>query len=52
MRDILADLVIAMPIPGWTAHIGQHWDTYDVAPFNLYNVLWVAQNKALKLLLR
>jgi len=19
-------------IPGWTAHVGQPWDTYDVAP--------------------
>jgi hypothetical protein len=26
--------------PGWTAHVGQRWDTYDVAPFNLYNVIW------------
>ena len=24
----------------WTAHVGQRWDTYDVAPVNLYNVLW------------
>lgn len=30
-------------IPGWTAHVGQPWDTYDVAPFNLYNVLWRCQ---------
>jgi len=26
-----------------TAYVGQHWDTYDVAPWNLYNVLWCAQ---------
>jgi len=31
-------------IPGWTAHVGQAWDTYDVAPFNLYNVIWRCQH--------
>ena len=30
-------------IPGWTAHVGQKWDTYDAAPYNLYNVIWRAQ---------
>ncbi len=30
-------------IPGWTARIGQKWDTFDVAPYNLYNVIWRAQ---------
>ncbi|GEM_PF-2970477 len=30
-------------IPGWTAHVGQRWDTYDVAPANLYNVIWCVQ---------
>ena len=27
-------------IPEWTAHVGQPWDTDDVAPWNPYNVLW------------
>lgn len=27
-------------IPDWTAHVGQPWDTYDRAPWNLYNLLW------------
>lgn len=30
-------------IPAWTAHVGQPWDTYDAAPWNLYNVIWRAQ---------
>ncbi|WP_396935742.1 hypothetical protein [Mycolicibacterium sp.] len=30
-------------IPAWTARIGQTWDTYDVAPWNLYNVIWRTQ---------
>ncbi|MBC2638047.1 hypothetical protein ACFTWF_16045 [Rhodococcus sp. NPDC056960] len=30
-------------IPEWTAHVGQPWDTYDVAPWNLYNVIWRGQ---------
>lgn len=24
----------------WTAHVGEPWDTFDVAPWNLYNGLW------------
>ncbi|AZC14027.1 hypothetical protein [Microbacterium sp. ABRD28] len=31
-------------IPDWTARIGQRWDTYDVAPLNLYNVMWSIQH--------
>ena len=31
---------ICCEIPGWTAHVGQSWDTFDVAPWNLYNVIW------------
>ena len=31
-------------IPGWTAHVGQKWDVYDVAPYNLYNVIWRVQS--------
>ncbi len=27
-------------IPGWTARVGQSWDVYDTAPFNLYNTWW------------
>ncbi|GAA4155941.1 hypothetical protein [Leifsonia shinshuensis] len=30
-------------LPEWTAHIGQRWDSFDVAPWNLYNLLWAAQ---------
>ena len=35
-------------IPSWTAHVGQKWDTFDVAPYNLYNVIWRAQNWVLQ----
>ncbi|QSE84784.1 hypothetical protein [Rhodococcus koreensis] len=31
-------------IPEWTAHVGQAWNTYDVAPWNLYNVIWRIQH--------
>lgn len=31
---------ICCRIPVWTAYVGQKWDTYDVAPWNLYNVWW------------
>lgn len=31
-------------IPGWTAHVGQRWDMWDVAPWNLYNVVWRVQH--------
>lgn len=27
-------------IPEWTVRVGQHWDTFDEAPWNLYNVIW------------
>jgi hypothetical protein len=30
-------------IPAWTTRIGQRWDTYDVAPWNLYNIIWRSQ---------
>ncbi|MGO2520199.1 MAG: hypothetical protein ACTH8F_08755 [Microbacterium sp.] len=30
-------------IPAWTARVGQRWDTFDVAPWNLYNVIWRSQ---------
>jgi len=30
-------------IPNWTARIGQKWDTFDVARYNLYNIVWRAQ---------
>lgn len=33
-------------IPDWTARIGQQWDTDDVAPWNLYNIIWRAQQWA------
>lgn len=35
-------------IPDWAARVGQPWDTYDVAPYNLYNVIWRAQNWVLQ----
>lgn len=31
---------ICCRVPEWTAYVGQRWDTYDVAPWNLYNLLW------------
>ncbi|KAF2412532.1 hypothetical protein B1729_14565 [Microbacterium sp. B35-04] len=31
-------------IPAWTAHVGQRWDTYDLAPLNLYNAIWRVQD--------
>lgn len=31
-------------IPAWTARVGQEWDTWDLAPWNLYNVIWRAQS--------
>jgi hypothetical protein len=24
-------------------HVGQRWDTFDVAPWNLYNIIWRMQ---------
>lgn len=27
--------------PRWTAYIGEPWDTFDKAPRNLYNRIWV-----------
>ena len=30
-------------IPEWTASVGEPWDTYDVAPRNLYNMIWRIQ---------
>ncbi len=30
-------------VPEWTSRVGQSWDSYDVAPWNLYNVLWAAE---------
>lgn len=29
-------------IPRWTAYVGQPWKPYDEAPWNLYNVWWLA----------
>lgn len=44
-----ARLMVAVPghwlccsPPAWTAYVGRQWDTFDVAPWNLYNVLWQA----------
>ena len=33
---------ICCRIPEWTAHVGQRWKPYDEAPWNLYNMWWVA----------
>lgn len=30
-------------IPDWTAHVGQNWQPIDVAPWNLYNMIWWVQ---------
>ncbi len=44
-----SDTVSAVaPFRNWTAHVGQKWDTFDVAPYNLYNVIWRAQNWVLQ----
>lgn len=47
--DVVARLMVAVPghrlccrPPAWTAYVGQRWDTFDVAPWNLYNLLWRA----------
>ena len=52
MRGMLCDTLFRLfghhiccgRIPGWTAHIGQRWDTWDVAPWNLYNAIWRVQH--------
>jgi len=52
MRGMLCDTLFRLfghriccgRIPEWTARVGQRWDTHDVAPFNLYNVIWFVQN--------
>lgn len=36
--------VCCSKLPEWTAHVGQRWDVYDVAPWNLYNVIWRIRN--------
>lgn len=43
MRIKLADRIASIDFPDWTAKVGQPWDTFDRAPFNLYNVLWLMQ---------
>ena len=51
MRGMLCDALYRLfghriccgRIPAWAAHVGQPWDTYDNAPWNLYNALWRAQ---------
>lgn len=51
MRSVLCNSIYRLAghriccgcIPAWTAHIGQRWDTWDVAPWNLYNAIWRAQ---------
>lgn len=47
--DAVAHLLVAVPghrgccsPPSWTTYVGQRWDTFDVAPWNLYNLLWQA----------
>ena len=47
MLTFIAHVIASLPghrfcgrIPEWTAHVGQRWDTFDVAPSNLYNVIW------------
>lgn len=43
MHSKLADFIYNINIPNWTRRVGQSWDTFDRAPFNLYNVLWTMQ---------
>lgn len=52
--NIIAQLMVAAPghrlccrPPAWTAYVGQRWDTVDVAPWNLYNLMWRAGQWAL-----
>lgn len=47
LRTVVCDRLIDVTrhriccrIPAWTAYVGQPWDTYDVAPWNLYNAWW------------
>lgn len=47
IKRAIAHALLAVPghriccrIPAWTARVGQRWDTDDVAPWNLYNVIW------------
>ncbi|WP_169582095.1 MULTISPECIES: hypothetical protein [Microbacterium] len=42
--SVLGHRICCGRIPSWTARVGQSWDTYDVAPGNLYNVIWRAQS--------
>lgn len=46
MRTKLADRIASIDFPFWTTKVGQTWDTFDQAPFNLYNVLWLMQQYA------
>jgi len=51
MRTLICDALFRLfghriccgRIPAWTAHVGQRWDVYTAAPWNLYNALWRAQ---------
>lgn len=47
LTNIICRAIAAIPghrlccrIPAWSAYVGQRWDTFDVAPWNLYNVIW------------
>ncbi|MDI9951345.1 hypothetical protein [Rhodococcus sp. IEGM 1305] len=44
LYSVLDHRICCGRIPEWTAHVGQPWDTYDVAPWNLYNVIWRIQH--------
>ena len=48
-KRAIARALLAVPghrvccrIPEWTAHGGPRWDTVDVTPRNLYNLIWRA----------
>ncbi|MHC3000349.1 hypothetical protein [Microbacterium sp. HJ5] len=52
MRGMLCNLLFRLfghrvccgRIPAWTARVGQRWETYDLAPWNLYNAVWRVQH--------
>lgn len=41
MLTVFGHRVCCSP-PAWTAYVRQRWDTHDVAPWNLFNLLWQA----------
>lgn len=44
MRNKLANFIYNINIPEWTKKVGQPWDYFYKAPWNLYNLIWMAQH--------